>query len=107
MNALAQITPVGARLPATYEAATNALADCASIDECQTWADKAAGGLVPQAPRRLVSRSRNSDCNRVFPDFSQTTPWASAVRVTDTATHLGVQLHENIIHEYGKAGAHV
>lgn len=31
-----------AKLPASYEAAKTALTNCASIDECQTWADKAA-----------------------------------------------------------------
>lgn len=31
-----------ARLPQTYEQAKVALANCASIDECQQWADKAA-----------------------------------------------------------------
>lgn len=31
-----------ARLPATYEAARNAIAECARIDECKTWSDKAA-----------------------------------------------------------------
>lgn len=31
----------GARLPAAYEAAKTALANCASIDECQEWANKA------------------------------------------------------------------
>lgn len=30
-----------ARLPATYEAARNALSECSRIDECQQWADKA------------------------------------------------------------------
>lgn len=30
-----------ARLPQTYEAAKQALAKCESIDECQTWADRA------------------------------------------------------------------
>lgn len=30
-----------ARLPAVYEAASRALAECSSIDECQDWADKA------------------------------------------------------------------
>lgn len=30
-----------ARLPAAYENATRALAECSSIDECQQWADKA------------------------------------------------------------------
>lgn len=30
-----------ARLPATYEAAKNALSECSRIDECKEWADKA------------------------------------------------------------------
>jgi hypothetical protein len=30
-----------ARLPATYEAARTALAECSNLDECQAWADKA------------------------------------------------------------------
>lgn len=32
----------GARLPQSYETAKAALSNCASIDECQDWADKAA-----------------------------------------------------------------
>lgn len=31
-----------AQLPAAYEHAKAALAECASIDECQDWADEAA-----------------------------------------------------------------
>lgn len=31
-----------ARLPVAYEAAKTALANCASVDECQDWADRAA-----------------------------------------------------------------
>jgi hypothetical protein len=30
-----------AKLPETYERAKTALAECSSIDECQSWADKA------------------------------------------------------------------
>lgn len=37
----ANINIAQARLPATYENAKNALANCASIDECQDWANKA------------------------------------------------------------------
>lgn len=42
MNALAQINPATARLPQAYESAKTALAECASLDECKAWADKAA-----------------------------------------------------------------
>lgn len=37
----ADIRVSDAHLPATYEAAKNALSECASIDECKDWADKA------------------------------------------------------------------
>jgi len=42
MNALDTINVSAASLPQRYENAKNALAECASIDECQDWADKAA-----------------------------------------------------------------
>ena len=42
MNMLPAITPSQARLPQTYEAAREALAQCQNIDECKDWADKAA-----------------------------------------------------------------
>lgn len=42
MNAITQILPASAKLPASYENAKTALSTCVSIDECQTWADKAA-----------------------------------------------------------------
>ncbi len=42
MNQLASTNPANASLPEKYEHAKRALADCASIDECLTWADKSA-----------------------------------------------------------------
>lgn len=40
-NLPATISVSNARLPQTYEHAKTALSNCASIDECQEWADKA------------------------------------------------------------------
>lgn len=37
-----EVAPANAQLPASYENAKTALSTCVSIDECQTWADKAA-----------------------------------------------------------------
>lgn len=42
MNALATINSANARLPQTYESAKNALTQCVALDECKSWADKAA-----------------------------------------------------------------
>lgn len=42
MNQIAPISPSQARIPQTYANAKSALYTCASIDECQEWADKAA-----------------------------------------------------------------
>ena len=44
-----------ARLPANYEQAKQALAECVSIDECKTWADKASDRL-----RQAVSQNLRS-----------------------------------------------
>lgn len=38
----ANINIANANLPAAYQAAINALAECSSIDECKDWSDKAA-----------------------------------------------------------------
>ncbi len=42
MNQIVPISPANARLPQTYESAKLALANCAKLDECKDWADKAA-----------------------------------------------------------------
>jgi len=39
---LTNIDVSGAKLPSTYHAAKRAISQCASIDECKDWADKAA-----------------------------------------------------------------
>ncbi|KFL24950.1 hypothetical protein JP74_21995 [Devosia sp. 17-2-E-8] len=42
MSDIAQISVSGARIPQTYANAKTALYNCVSVDECQSWADKAA-----------------------------------------------------------------
>lgn len=42
MNQIVPISLASARLPQTYESAKVALANCARLDECKDWADKAA-----------------------------------------------------------------
>lgn len=42
MNQIAPISVANAKLPQTYANAKTALYNCVSIDECQSWADKAA-----------------------------------------------------------------
>jgi hypothetical protein len=42
MNALSTISAASARLPQTYENAKTALTECVALDECKSWADKAA-----------------------------------------------------------------
>jgi hypothetical protein len=37
-----------AQLPVTYKEAKAALSECARIDECKTWANKAAAGDLRQ-----------------------------------------------------------
>ncbi len=41
-NVPAHINPATASLPATYESAKKALAECSKIDECHDWSNKAA-----------------------------------------------------------------
>lgn len=42
MNDITAIDTSTARLPSTYQAAKAAIRQCASVDECKEWADKAA-----------------------------------------------------------------
>jgi len=42
MTDITTIDTSGARLPSTYNAAKRAISQCASIDECKEWSDKAA-----------------------------------------------------------------
>ena len=53
-----------ARLPATYDAAKHALAECSQLDECQTWANKAEA-------MASYARQANDDALRIMCDRIQ------------------------------------
>jgi len=57
MIAVPSLPIATAKLPATYEAAKQALANCASIDECRDWANKAEA---------LASYARQADDPALF-----------------------------------------
>jgi hypothetical protein len=60
VNAVGKITAAkaAAKLPLNYEEAKYALAECARIDECKSWADKAYGATSIFAAANCSSISR-------------------------------------------------
>lgn len=74
----------GARLPQTYETAKSALANCVSIDECQTWADKAAA---------LASYAKQADDDELM---------KMATRIRDRAIRRAGELLKQIQPQPGK-----
>jgi len=57
MNAVGKITLAKASLPTNYQEAKTALAECARIDECKSWADKATA---------LASYAKQADDERLL-----------------------------------------
>lgn len=80
----ASISAASARLPQTYEAAKTALANCAQLDECQDWADKAAA---------LASYAKQANDDEMM---------KMAVRIRDRAIRRAGELLKQI--EPGKGG---
>lgn len=78
MSLPANINISQARLPATYEQAKAALANCARIDECKDWADKAAA---------LASYAKQADDDEMM---------KMAVRVRDRAIRRAGELLKQI-----------
>lgn len=78
------INAANARLPQTYERAKNALANCAQLDECQDWADKAAA---------LASYAKQANDDEMM---------KMAVRIRDRAIRRAGELLKQI--EPGKGG---
>lgn len=73
-----------ARLPQTYESAKTALANCAQLDECQDWADKAAA---------LASYAKQANDDEMM---------KMAVRIRDRAIRRAGELLKQIEPGHGK-----
>lgn len=79
-NVPAHINAQTARLPAAYEGAKNALAECVQLDECKDWADKAAA-LASYAKQanddelmKMATRIRDRAIRRAGELLQQITP---------------------------------
>lgn len=79
----ANINISSARLPATYMQAKAALANCARIDECMDWADKAAA---------LASYAKQADDDEMM---------KMAVRVRDRAIRRAGELLKQVVPKKG------
>ena len=84
MSLPANINISQARLPATYEQAKAALSNCARIDECKDWADKAAA---------LASYAKQADDDEMM---------KMAVRVRDRAIRRAGELLKQVEPQPGK-----
>lgn len=84
MSLPANINISQARLPATYEQAKAALSNCARIDECKDWADKAAA---------LASYAKQADDDEMM---------TMAVRVRDRAIRRAGELLKQVEPQPGK-----
>jgi hypothetical protein len=73
--------PAGPRLPATYEAAKQALAECTRVDECKDWADKAAA---------LASYARQRD-DQTLHNLAQRIQLRAIRRIGELSKQLGIE----------------
>lgn len=95
----------GARLPAVYEAASQALAECSRIDECQEWADKAlalasyARQARDESLRKMAERIQARAIRRCGELLKQI-PAANGTR-TDLAPSKGALTRSDAAHDAG------
>jgi hypothetical protein len=73
--------PAGGKLPATYEAAKQALAECTRVDECKDWADKAAA---------LRSYARQRD-DQTLLNLAQRIQLRAIRRIGELSKHLAIE----------------
>jgi hypothetical protein len=64
MNDVSIIDPATARLPANYEAARAALAECVRVDEAKDWADRAAA--LASYARQIENKELETYCRRIL-----------------------------------------
>lgn len=92
MNDLTTIDTSTARLPSTYQAAKRAISQCASIDECKDWSDKAAAlaSYARQAQddqlERMAKRIRARATRRAGELLKQVEPQRGGDRRSDQST---------------------
>lgn len=77
-TALARLDTVNARLPQTYEAARQALAECTRIDECRDWANKAEA---------MASYARQADDDTLY-KFARRIQGRAVRRVGELLKHF-------------------
>lgn len=96
-----------AQLPASYENAKTALSACVSIDECQTWADKAAA-LASYAKQanddelmKMATRIRDRAIRRAGELLKQIEPAHGANQNIGVGTHTIVLTREDAARDAG------
>ena len=107
MNALVEFPAISeARLPAVYETAKLALAQCTRIDECQSWADKAeamasyARQAKDDSLRKMADRIQARAirrCGELLRQIQAETPkfYESADALVDAFTHYAQDYKKN------------
>jgi hypothetical protein len=114
MSNTALIHPAQARLPQTYANAKTALYNCVTVDECQSWADKAAA-LASYAKQsqdeelmRMATRIRDRAIRRAGELLKQIAPGQGArdgkrgadahtpLTRTEVATEAGMSKHQQV-----------
>lgn len=104
---LPAISPAQARLPQTYEAARLALSECQSIDECQSWSDKAAAlaSYAKQAEdetlMKMAARIKARASRRAGELFHQIAPAHGANQNIKAGTRLNVFTREDAARDAG------
>lgn len=97
---ISQVDVSGAKLPSTYNAAKRAISQCASLDECKDWSDKAAAlaSYAKQAQddqlEQMAKRIRARALRRAGELLKQIPPGKTGPQVTPAAEPNRTQVAE-------------